>query len=301
MDYKIDFVIPLCKNNIIIKTVIEALIEFYNPRNIYIITPEKEITNLIEKLGNYNNIKFMAEETFFLDFYKLTSETIMEWYTYIDEKSREFGWWYQQIIKLGAINQINSISDPYIVWDADLIPLKKWDIYPTYEKPFYKFAILQKSHKNEFNKNEYTKSMKELINIEPAIPFEEGTFIPHHFIFHHCVIRSFLNKIINEKIQYKTWIEAIMKLSQKYYRFSEYKTIASYMNIYFPHLLHYHNFVDFGKYGIRYRESTEFIKNLKEKCLINENGISFNNFKEYILDSNNIIDETISYIQIEHL
>jgi hypothetical protein len=41
----------------------------------------------------------------------------------VNENSREFGWWYQQIIKLGAFLQIPNLSDPYIVWDSDLIPL----------------------------------------------------------------------------------------------------------------------------------------------------------------------------------
>jgi hypothetical protein len=303
MESCIDFVIPLCKYNIIIKTVVEALIEFYKPRFIYVICPEIEIDNLLLKFKNYENIKFIAEEYFFVDFYKLTSKKIKTWYTYIDESSREFGWWYQQIIKLGALNQIKELSDPFIVWDSDLIPLKKWDIYPTNESPYYKFAILQEEHKNEFNKSEYDKSLYALLNIKPCNPEITGTFVPHHFVFHHKVIRSLLNKIINKHIECKSWIEAIMKLSKKYYRFSEYKVIATYMYYYFPELLHYHEFHKFGKDGLRYRVSTEIVKKIENAGLIEEDGVSFENFKKFALEleENSENKSKISYIQIEHL
>ena len=306
MESCIDFIIPLCKYNIIIKTVVEALIEFYNPRYIYIIIPELELDNLLLKFKNYDNIKFITEEYFFVDFYKLTSEKIKTWYTYIDESSREFGWWYQQIIKLGALNQIKDLSDPFIVWDADLIPLQKWELYPTKENPYYKFAILQEDHKNEFNKSEYDKSLYSLLNINPCNPLNTGTFVPHHFVFHHKVIRSLLNKIINKNNEYSSWIEAIMRLSKKYYRFSEYKVIASYMHHYFPDLLQYHEYQKFGKNGLRFRDSTGIVKKIENACIIKEDGISFKDFKNFVLEleennetANN--KSKISYIQIEHL
>jgi hypothetical protein len=301
MESAIDFVIPLCNNNIIIKTVIEALVQFYNPRNIYIICPEIEINKLSIKFKNYDNIILFNEETFFVDFYKLTSNDIRKWHTHIDEKSREFGWWYQQIIKLGTLNQIKTLSDPFIVWDADLIPLQKWDIYPTKERPYFKFAILQETHKNEFNKNEYDKSIKSLININPINPIIEGTFIPHHFVFHHNVIRSLLNKIINKNVECNSWIEAIMKLSNKFYRFSEYKMIASYMYNHFPDLLHYHEYEIYGKYGLRYRDSKDIIKKIEDSGIIKEDGVSFNDFRNFAVTLEDNEHNLISYVQIEHL
>ena len=37
----IDFVVPLCNNNIIIRLTIESIIINYNPKNIYIVTNKK--------------------------------------------------------------------------------------------------------------------------------------------------------------------------------------------------------------------------------------------------------------------
>ena len=145
-DNTIDFVIPLHRYHNMVRTMIEAIHMFYNPRNIYIITPKDSIEKLQHFSGSLTKNKIIAipEETFFIDNYELSIDNIKSMYNNdFDERSREFGWWYQQIIKLGACKQIVELSDPFVVWDSDLVPFIKWDIYPTYSEPYYKFALLQ--------------------------------------------------------------------------------------------------------------------------------------------------------------
>ena len=307
MKCHLDFIIPLCSNNIIIRTVIESIFDFYSPKNIYIITQNKYIDEIKKEYIywniNYCIIIFIDEDNFFLDNYHLTKKDIEQFYIYKDEKSREFGWWYQQILKLGAIYQIKNLSDPYVVWDADLIPLIKWELNLTPENPYYKFAILQENPKNIFNEDEYKKSIKNIINLDTIHP-EEGTFVPHHFIIHHNVIKDMLSYIENNKKENKEnkennkiWIQIIIELSNKYYRFSEYKCLATYMNYYYKDLLKYYPFDEYGKSGIRYRENKEILNKLLSECNI-KNGISYNDFKNFV--KNNYKD-TPSYIQIEHL
>ena len=125
-EYTIDFVIPLHKHNILFPCVIESIVEYYKPRNIYIITSMIEINKLKNQILLWDikktMIQFIAEEFFFKYNYHKSIQKIKKWYTYIDEKSREFGWWYQQILKLGVVYRIKDLSCPYIIWDADLIP-----------------------------------------------------------------------------------------------------------------------------------------------------------------------------------
>lgn len=305
-DY-LDFIIPVCSNNIIIRTVIESIYNFYSPKNIYIITQNKYINEIKKEYIywniNYSIIIFIDEDNFFLDNYHLTKKDIEKFYTYKDEKSREFGWWYQQILKLGAFYQIKNLSDPYVVWDADLIPLIKWELNLIEEKEkksSYKFAILQEKAKNIFNENEYKKSIKNIINLDVIEP-KKGTFVPHHFIIHHIVIKDMLNYIeLNKKDENnekKLWIQIIIELSSEYYRFSEYKCLATYMNYYYKDLLKYYPFDEYGKFGIRYRENTQILNKLLLGCNI-KNGISYNDFKNFV--KNNYKDIP-SYIQIEHL
>ena len=268
-----DFVIPLRNNTLILSALIEALIKNYNPRTIYIVTSE-----IIENQDP--RVKSVDEHAFFQKNYNLSKQEIQTFYTYKDDQSREFGWWYQQLIKLGAVYQINALSDPYVVWDSDLIPLKYWPI----EAPDYKFAILQDKAKSEWNKEQYRLSIKEFIGLE-AIEPEKGTFIPHHFVFHHCVLEKMIPLHSN-------WIEKIMRLSNEYYRFSEYKCVATYMDKFFPHLLNYYKFEDYGK-GIRYRDCNEILDKLIEMQPINYDKIKTFAKENYETEP--------SYLQIEHL
>jgi len=297
-----DFVIPLHRYHYMVRTVVETIHYFYSPRNIYIITPEIncETINKNKLSWNTNNIIIISEETFFINNYNLKLSDIYKYFTKkIDEKNREFGWWYQQIIKLGSYKQIPNLSDPYIVWDSDLIPLIKWEIYPTEENNYFKFAILQENSRAEWVSEEYKKSLLSLTELPIYYP-KVGTFVPHHHIFYHDVVNELLNKIEN-KIE-MSWIKSIISLSKTFHRFSEYHAISSFMYKYYPNLLNYHPYEKFGKFGKRIRENNEFlleINNFIEKNKIDtSNGISnldFINFakEKYI--------ELPTYLQIEHI
>jgi hypothetical protein len=287
----IDFVIPLKQNNVIIRTVIEGIVLFYSPRNIFIITdPSSNLEiNIHSSFWKINNtiIKCIDENIF----YKIELERK---FSFKDEKSREYGWWFQQIIKLDAVNKIKNISDPFVVWDADLIPLKKWELYNNNSKEFYSFAVLQECSKNEFNTFEYSSSIMELIKLEIKEP-TIGTFVPHHFVFYHKVIKSLHDKIGKDK-----WQEKIMELSSNFYRFSEYKCVATFMQQFYPELLMYHEYEKYGKNGIRFRESLEIQEKIKKECNIEYYGLSYSEFKDFVKNEFGIIKE-LSYLQIEHI
>ena len=305
-NYDIDFIIPLHKNNILFSCVIESIVKYYKPRNIYIITSMIEINKLKNLIFLWDikktMIKFICEEFFFEYHYHKSIEKIKKWYTYIDEKSREFGWWYQQILKLGIVYRIKDLSCPYIIWDADLIPLQQWTIYPSLEIPHFHFALLQETEKNEFNQKQYEDSLFELLKLSEICPHEIGTFVPHHFVFYPNIIKCFIKYI--EKIHnctYKNpWFRVIIELSKKYYRFSEYKNIATFMSYFFPEKLHYHYFICYGKNGIRIRDSHEaheFIEKLKKH--INKSYVSYEDFVKFMFLYEKYLNCT--YIQVEHL
>jgi hypothetical protein len=291
----VDFVIPLHKRNFIIRAVVEGVINLYNPINIYIIVPNIYISYLKNDINNWivslTNIILIEEETFFIVNYNLSIDDIKTFYRYLDEESREFGWWYQQIIKLGAVYQIKNLSDPYVVWDSDLIPVIKWSL----EKP-YKFAILQEQGRSAFNILEYKKSIYYLLKLE-AIEPKKGTFVPHHFVIHHDIVKSMLKYIMIDKNE-KSWIKLIIGLSSNYYRFSEYKCLATFMNRFYPELLMYHNFDKYGKYGIRYRNNETIIKIIKELCKIDHSGLEYLEILSFI---KLYYQNNMSYMQIEHL
>jgi len=295
----IDFVIPVKCNHFLIRTAIESIHQFYQPRNVYIITNRAEIKTIKNDSIHWNcstKILFIDEDTFFLPNYHLFKNQIENMYERTDENAREFGWWYQQLLKLGSVYQIEGLSDPYIVWDSDLIPLQKWSIYNEKTNQYF-FAILQETAKNNWNKEQYAASIKNLIGIEVLEPETGGTFVPHHFVFHHNVLKTFLRYILLD-LDTKTWIERIIGLSHEYSRFSEYKTIATFMRKFYPELLHYHPFSHYGKDGIRYRENKEIIEKIKNYCVIEKCGLSYENFCQFV---HAYYTKRPSYIQIEHV
>ena len=287
---ELDFVIPLKKNNVILRTVVEGIVSFYSPRTIYIITDPLSSLEILEyslywKKGN-TIIQTIDENIF-------GKGDLERKYTWIDEKSREFGWWFQQIIKLDAVNRIPNLSDPFVVWDADVIPLIKWDLYDAKSRE-YRFAILQETAKNEFNRIQYQMSILSILGLETIEPLEKGTFVPHHFIFHHIVIRELI-----ERIGLVNWQEKIMELSAKYYRFSEYKCVATFMHYYFPELLKYYPYTEFGEKGIRFRESLDIQEKIREKCPMDSWGLGYEVFREFV--KREFGQREISYLQIEHV
>jgi hypothetical protein len=297
-----DFVIPLHRYHYMVRTILESIYNFYSPKNIFIITPECycEIININKVNWNVKNIIVIPEETFFMRNYNLHYNDINNYFTKkIDEKNREFGWWYQQIIKLGAFKQILNLSDPYVVWDSDLIPLIKWDIYPTEGSKNFKFAILQENARAEWVTEQYKYSLLELTDL-PLIDPEVGTFVPHHYVFYHNVLNDLL-----DKIEYKmdmNWIKSIINNSKTFYRFSEYRMVSSFMYKYYPSLLNYHSFEKFGNFGKRIRENSKFlseINNFLNKEKINVIfGISYLDFTKFAKEKYNNLP---SYLQIEHI
>jgi hypothetical protein len=289
---KIDFVIPLHRSNPLFRSTVESIIKFYFPKTIFIITPFVEINKIKWEKWNTGETKIVciSEDLFFEPISKSDLELI---YTKIDENSRKFGWWYQQILKMGAVTRIPGISDPYMVWDSDLIPLRRWEIYPTKEFPNYRFAILQKNARSEWNISQYKKSIYELLEMHALEP-NEGTFVPHHFVMYKSVLKN-LFEIIERKSG-KPWYISIISLSSKFWRFSEYKCIATFMAEKNPELLNYHSFEKYGN-GLRFRDSIEIFEEIK-KIVPNDEDIPYNILLKYVKQKWN---KKPDYLQLEHL
>lgn len=354
-DYTTDFVIPLHRNNYLFRSTVEAIVTFYKPRVVYIVTPYQHINSLAEKMFSWKlqntRVVLLDDETFFQPHFEMTKADIEQWYSYQNENSREFGWWYQQIIKLGSVFQIPNLSDPFIIWDSDLIPIDRWPIYPD-ENPStqqFTFAILQEREKTKLNQTEYFHSLFELLELKEVTPYEHllfeesmksgssvsnheniGTFVPHHFVFYHQIIHDYIHRVETihcnrHKKWYeqtntppKTWIEIIMRLSEEYLRFSEYKSVATFMSYYYPHLLKFHPFELYGKNGVRIRDSTiakNFIQKIQEYIRSRSTSsssddvasnpsheVSYEQLCEYLNYHQNYYQtDAPSYIQMEHL
>ena len=302
-----DFVIPLKKVGLFTRAVLEGIELFYHPKRVLIVTNETEIAFLLKELPLWKVgfIQMIPEESFFLENYGLTMENLENEFEpeekTKDEKHREFGWWYQQMIKLGASTQIKDISRKYVVWDADLIPLEKWELVIKNVKNNnmeYHVALLQEQSKNDFNKEEYNKCILYLLDLECAKPIKEGTFVMHHMVFDVEYIKEMIQSIQIKKHISKKWPLYFISLSSKFYRFSEYLLYSTFMMEYYKDEFFYYPYEIYGKSGIRYREPREIIQKIKEKYSFKTDScFSYQEILNYFSES----EFSYSYVQFEHV
>jgi hypothetical protein len=314
---EVDFLVPLKQVGLITRSVLEALELFYKPRRIIVVTPKKEADILkdISKFWDTKHLEFIHEEDFFKPNFNLSIEDITKEYDITrGSQQREPGWWIQQLIKLGAATQIDTLSPDklspvYIVWDGDLVPTRRWklcDYNNNGEKKFY-FAILQSESRSEFNSYQYASCMKSLTNMTPIEPEEGGTFVSHHMVFYKNRVTEMINLMIEHSGSHSIpWPKLIMFYSRKFYRFSEYKTYATFMIKNYPKEFNYHVFDKFGSGGLRFREANEIIKKILLKCPVINGGIPYEKFKLFFVENWNILpgakkDVYPAYIQLDHV
>jgi hypothetical protein len=217
----VDFVMPLKAAGIITKAVLQGIDRLYSPRRILIITDLCE-SNKIAEYETKTPLKFIDENFFFGE--KISKEALETLFNKHKQENpgphKPFGWWYQQLIKLGCHQAINDLSEIYVVWDGDLIPIKRWDLVVNGNKACT--AILQNEPrriifdntdkasatkhligvKNEpwaFDDTDYASATKQLIGVSSLRPSNNGidTFPKHSsgtkygtFVTHHMVMRK---------------------------------------------------------------------------------------------------------------
>ncbi len=123
--------------------------------------------------------------------------------------------------------------------------------------------------------------MKALTGLNPVDPIGGGTFVTHHMVFHASCVAELLRLMQATTKSGLPWPLLIMSMSQKHYRFSEYKTYCAFMTRFHPHLFHYHPFGDFGEGGLRFREANDVIDSLLAACRFSDGGLSYEQMKTY--------------------
>ena len=68
------------------------------------------------------------------------------------------------------------------------------------------------------------------------------------------------------------WPLMIMAASRKFYRFSEYKTYATFMSKLHPEEFSYHELSMFGEGGLRFREADSIVDDMLKASKIRDGG-----------------------------
>jgi hypothetical protein len=197
------------------------------------------------------------------------------------------------------------------MYSGDLIPTRRWKLCERDLFGNIKFftAILQGEARSKFNTSEYSNCMLELTGFSSLDPASGGgTFVTHHMIFNKLYIKELLELMTNTSRSLLPWPLLIMSQSRKHYRFSEYKTYATFMLHKHPSLFHYHDLNKFGDGGLRFRDAESILSDMMQCCKFEDGGLSFHQVREFIANKNwgklnlsGIKNFMPAYVQLDHV
>ena len=341
----IDIVIPIKQEAYTLRSVLASVHEFYHPRTIYLVAPNSVLNTVERLMTDWEELKtctivLIDEHDFFFKSHGFdrtnleihfnamlhnrtttthTTHTTHTTTTSEGIKDREFGWWYQQLIKLGAGQCIPGLSPIFVVWDADLIPVKRWPLLVWKNKlkqtalPIV--AVLQQKSKRKDIYYQYGMALNDLFRSSSsmAVPYQptdvnnnssdngsssggEGTFITHHMVFDQQVLDNMLQSITTANSSI-SWPIQILNLILKYNRFSEYLTYSSYALQ--REKLSYHKYSAFGKHGVRVRGGGGTIMHqlMALQNTQTSTGIKRSDILQWCHESSN---HEMSYVQLDH-
>lgn len=238
-----DFVIPLYRWRWNTRAVLEGLTHHYRPRAIHIIAPETEVLAIAPQVKEWQvaPVYTHSEENFF---HKsgLTKEAICSELD-LGKSLYTPGWFYQQLLKLGASEGIDDLSEWYVVWDSDLLPVDTW---PLILEEKHSFALLQHNQwGNAHIVHKWAEWIRSVLGVEPVTD-QEGTFIPHHMWFKQEHLASFKQQVQNYFQSDDSWLLLMMRSANKFETFSEYWCYSSWVAAKAPGDLAFHPYEQYG-------------------------------------------------------
>ncbi|WP_416673459.1 DUF6492 family protein [Egbenema bharatensis] len=247
MSQDFDFVIPLYRMRWNTRAVLEGITFHYSPRAIHIITPEPGVRSLKERLREWQiaPTDVHGEETFFQRS-RLTKERIC---AELDLAGSLYtpGWFYQQLLKLGAAEGIDDLSAWYMVWDSDLLPVNTWElIRPNQETIQHTFALLQHNQwGNAQIVSTWERWIRSILKVEPLTDVK-GTFIPHHMWFNQSHLETFKQQLKDYFQSEDDWTLLMMRSAVEFGTFSEYWSYSSWVAANAPEDVAFHPYDRYG-------------------------------------------------------
>ena len=244
-----DFVIPLFQVRWNTRAVLEGITAHYQPRAIHVIAPAIQARSLEEMSQDWQTAPlYTHEEEIFFPNSGLTKDQIC---AEIDLGQSLYtpGWFYQQLLKLGAYEGIDNLSEWYVVWDSDLLPVDTWDLIWRQDDDTLQrsFALIQ--HNGWGNASIVSKWEKWIDSIlrVPALTNHEGTFVPHHMWFKQEHLKSFAAQINRYYESAEHWLLLMMRSANEFGTFSEYWSYVSWVAQEAPHDLSFYPYKRYGR------------------------------------------------------
>ena len=242
-----DFVIPLFQIRWNTRAVLEGITFHYQPRAIHVVAPQAQAEALAQLAKDWQTAPLYThpEENFFQPV-GLSKDAIC---AEIDLGKSLYtpGWFYQQLLKLGAFEAIDNLSEWYVVWDSDLLTVDTWQLLEEKENGTkHSFALLQH---NEYGNpkivSQWDKWISSILGVK-AITDEEGTFIPHHLWFKQEHLKTMTQQVNRYYESTEHWLLLMMRSANEFGTFSEYWSYVSWVAEKAPEDLSFHLYSSYG-------------------------------------------------------
>ena len=248
---KEDIVIPLFKHRWSTRAVLEALSHHYAPRRIYILCPKSELLKLeaLRTEHRLDSVSIHAEETAFEAAFGLSKEAICQ-LLQAEQSLYNPGWFYQQILKLGAPECLPDLSENYLVWDSDLLAVDAWPVVVERDNAAvwpYRFALLQdNSRGNAKIIASWERWIREILEVEP-VRDPNASFVPHHMWFNTTALAEIKSRIKRHYGSGEAWPCLMMRSANDFGTFSEFWLYSSWLDHHHPEKLRYHPYESYGR------------------------------------------------------
>ena len=243
-----DFVIPLYSLRWNTRAVLEGITAHYSPRHIHIITPGAGVDLLAQASQSWQTspVFIHNEDHFFQDKTDLSKDAICAEIA-LGKSLYNPGWFYQQLLKLGAAEGIEDLSEWYVVWDSDLLPVKAWPLFRQQGQTLqHTFALLQHNqYGNPQIVSTWDKWIRAVLNVDPLTD-PEGTFIPHHMWFKQEHLLSFQDRLHDYFQSEDHWLLLMMRSAREFGTFSEYWAYTSWVAAQAPADLVFYPYAQYG-------------------------------------------------------
>ena len=241
-------VIPLYRVRWCTRAVLEGLQHHYAPQAIHVICPESQTTKLLQSAEGWRveSLHVHPEEPFFTRRFGIDKTSIGEGLD-LARSLYTAGWYYQQLLKLGAHDGIEGLPKDYLVWDSDLLPVASWPVIIPERKPYpHTFALLQdKSRGNADIIARWERWIRSILNVEPVTD-PEGTFVPHHLWFNRAVSEEIKGALHHYYDSSEPWPLLMMRSANEFGTFSEFWLYCSWLARHHPDRLNYHSYERYG-------------------------------------------------------
>lgn len=244
-----DLVIPLYQQRWNTRAVLEGLSQHYAPRRIHVITPEREARSLSQSIANWTlaPTTIHPEEPFFQAQTGLSKDEICAELD-LGQSLYTPGWFYQQLLKLGAPAGIADLSEWYVVWDSDLLPVATWPLLPAdSQSPKHTFALVQHNQwGNPTIVSTWDRWIRTVLQVEPLTD-AIGTFVPHHMWFKQEHLQTLQQRLAEYYQSEASWLTLMMRSANEFGTFSEYWLYVSWVAAQAPEDLAFHPYAEYGE------------------------------------------------------